>query len=368
MEQENCRTALFLTFIALSSLLILSNPALFTRVVAGSATTGTLHNAIGIHSNEDFTAANGVVSGSGTATDPFIMENWIINVQTSSVPVVFPSGTLIAGILIANTTAYVILRNVEVYSLIPEWFMNLNIVLSNTTNVSVESSRVWAGSTGVALLGARDSRVVSNEFFYLTQPVAIAGGLPVPTSIASGNSVSQNWIHDSRDTGVVLVAATDNLISDNWISNMEAWGGFIDRGSANNVFSGNHVSNSAVGIEAVDSSLNNTISQNSFNVTILGVGVGFGANGTIVSDNEIHSLKWGVNLIDVSGTRVSQNTVQASAIGINLLEATVGDTITGNVVTSHIGLFICGTEIGFNHIAPPPNDLRASDRPIERCG
>ena len=129
----------------------------------------------------------------------------------------------------------------------------------------------------------------------------------------------------------------------------------------------NRIINSTVGVEALYSSYNNTISGNFFDVKIEGIGIGFGSNGTLVRSNEVHSLQWGINLIEVSGSEVSRNHVQASDVGINLLRAATMNIITGNVVASHTGIFVCRTSIGSNSLAPPPNDLRASDRPIEHC-
>jgi parallel beta-helix repeat protein len=346
----------------------LSTSFLDVRSVAASSLPISIHNAIAIHSDTQFTVANGVASGSGSATDPYVIENWNVNVQASSVPAVFPGGTWIAGILVANTTAHVIIRNVQVYSYIQAWGQNLGIVLWNTTNVRVESSLVFNGNTGVLLQGAKDSTIVSNRFINLIEAVEIVGGYPFEDFVAARNVVSENTIDTATGVGVSLLDASDNLIVNNSISNVGfGWGAFIRRGSVRNVFSGNHINSSAVGIEVIESSLNNTVSDNFFDVQILGVGVGFGSNGTIVSNNEIHSMRWGINMIAVQKSTTSQNTIQSSEIGINLLRAATMNTITGNTVTAHIGIFVCGTEIGYNRIAPPPNDLRSSDQPIEHC-
>jgi predicted TIM-barrel fold metal-dependent hydrolase len=52
-----------------------------------------------IQNDYQFTAANGVVSGSGTVSDPYIIENWVIDASGSN------------GIDIQNTTTYFIVRN-----------------------------------------------------------------------------------------------------------------------------------------------------------------------------------------------------------------------------------------------------------------
>ena len=59
----------------------------------------TQHNAIYIDGDSDFTSANGVVSGSGIKSDPYIIENWSISASNAH------------GILIENTNAFFKIRN-----------------------------------------------------------------------------------------------------------------------------------------------------------------------------------------------------------------------------------------------------------------
>ncbi|OLD15022.1 MAG: hypothetical protein AUI97_00030 [Crenarchaeota archaeon 13_1_40CM_3_52_17] len=360
------RKGILLILLALSNLFLVSSLLSVRSVAAtGSESPLTSHHGIAIHSDKEFILANGVVSGSGTQADPYVIASWDIDVSADPVPVILSSGTLNAGIFIANTTAYVIVRNVQVHSSIPGWWMNVGIVLWNTTNVVVESSRVWNGNNGVVLVATSRSTIVQNEFFNQVEPVAIVGGFPLASSKASGNIIAQNTIHGGRAVGIEVFDASDNVITDNSIWNMSAWAAFFQWGANGNIFSGNHISSSAVGIEAVFSSINNTIVGNSFDVQILGVGVGFGSNGTIVTGNNIHSIQGGINLIEVTNSIVSGNTVQANGTGIKLLEGTTANRITGNLVIAHIGLFVCGTIIGLNRFAP--NDLKGSDLRMEFC-
>ena len=52
-----------------------------------------------IEGDDNFTAANGVVAGSGTAEDPYVIENWAIDASGAH------------GIHIKNTTSYFVVRN-----------------------------------------------------------------------------------------------------------------------------------------------------------------------------------------------------------------------------------------------------------------
>ncbi len=61
------------------------------------------YDPIYIDGNENFTPVNGVVAGSGTLEDPYVINNWDINAENAN------------GIEIRNTTAYFIIRNCHVH-------------------------------------------------------------------------------------------------------------------------------------------------------------------------------------------------------------------------------------------------------------
>src|SRR5437773_1133532 len=91
------RCVLVLGLLVVLSGIVLTGPA--TRAAAPSLTP---HNPILIQSDADFTAANGVVGGSGTPADPYRIEGWDIT----------PSGG--PGIAIRNTAAYFEVRDLRV--------------------------------------------------------------------------------------------------------------------------------------------------------------------------------------------------------------------------------------------------------------
>ena len=62
----------------------------------------TARSPIEIKGDLDFTSANGVSSGSGTGSDPYIIENWRISARSSN------------GISISQTTAHFVVRNCHI--------------------------------------------------------------------------------------------------------------------------------------------------------------------------------------------------------------------------------------------------------------
>ncbi|GAI38396.1 unnamed protein product, partial [marine sediment metagenome] len=77
-----------------------------------------------IISNENFIPANGVVDGSGTENNPYIIENYSINAENAH------------GIWIRNTTAYFIVRNCMIENGVDNYY---GIYLENVVNGRVES-------------------------------------------------------------------------------------------------------------------------------------------------------------------------------------------------------------------------------------
>jgi hypothetical protein len=81
---------------------------------------------IRIQNDYQFTAANGVVSGSGTVSDPYIIENWAIDASGAN------------GIDIQNTTAYFIVRNCLIEN--SAISMHGGIYLNNVVNGTIENN------------------------------------------------------------------------------------------------------------------------------------------------------------------------------------------------------------------------------------
>src|SRR5207249_9205604 len=70
-----------------------------------SPSSGQTHAPIFINGNNGFTANNGVTGGSGTSSDPYIIENWLITTSGS-------------GIEIDNTNAFFVITNVSIQGMV----------------------------------------------------------------------------------------------------------------------------------------------------------------------------------------------------------------------------------------------------------
>lgn len=125
----------------------------FVQVAEGTFTAPNLkpHSPIFIDGNADFGSEDGVSSGSGTKTDPFVIEGWeILPVETY-------------GIAVNNTDAYLVIRNVSVAassswspylrSALGESSGPVGISLDNASNVKIESSFMSGLQSGVRAKG-----------------------------------------------------------------------------------------------------------------------------------------------------------------------------------------------------------------------
>src|SRR5438309_12130228 len=109
------RPAIVMLFMTVATFAVALPPS----VKADSSSYPT-HEPIVINGDADFTSANGVTGGRGTASDLYIIEGWSISVCCRT-----------PGILIHVTSDYFVIRNVQVTSI--DWILySFNkIILAN---------------------------------------------------------------------------------------------------------------------------------------------------------------------------------------------------------------------------------------------
>ena len=148
MRTERFESALLSTLLIVS----LTAPAisLLQTTPASATPDGLIPRApILIVGNENFTPANGVVAGSGTENDPYIIENWDISAENAN------------GIWIKNTTAYFVIRNVHVHD---GWVnYKYGIYFENVMNGRAENARVENNTVGIGLLVSDNNLIYHNN-------------------------------------------------------------------------------------------------------------------------------------------------------------------------------------------------------------
>ncbi len=142
-------------------------------LMGGESNNGYLwwgnHSPIYIAGDNDFTAANGVISGSGSIGDPYVIAGWSIDAQNADY-----------GIYIDHTKSYFVIKNCVI-----ERARNAGIYLNSVENGRIEGCEFSINGIGIHLMNS--SRVTITE-----------------------NAIARNRY------GIVLDAnARDNLIYDN---------------------------------------------------------------------------------------------------------------------------------------------------------
>ena len=210
----------------------------------------TSHGSIRINSNADFTSANGVVSGSGTKDDPYIISGWDIDAQGAG-----------NAIYIGNTTSYFVVENCYLH------------------NASWQSWPYSAGA-GIMLYNATYGKIVNNTAYKNERGIFLYS--------SSGNIISNNTPSNNYQ-GVYLYSSSNNTILNN-VALGNSYGILLYYSSNNNTILNNNASNNNEGIYIWASNnsiiLNNTASNNNYDGIYLYVSISnILENNTLVGDD-----------------------------------------------------------------------------------
>lgn len=104
------------------------------------------HERIYIDGNKGFNIINGVVSGSGKSTDPYIIEDWDINASSGQ-----------NGIEIRNTDAYFIIRNCIIHS--KDGVGEFSVMLVKVENGTIKNITCNDFDSGIVFSEATHNRV-----------------------------------------------------------------------------------------------------------------------------------------------------------------------------------------------------------------
>ena len=306
----------------------------------------TSHSPIRINSNADFTAANGVVSGSGTKDDPYIISGWDIDAHGA--------GT---AIYIGNTTAYFVVENCVLnnasYNETP-YFTGAGITLYNVTNGVISNISSSNSKYGVYLYESSENIIEnSNLTFQVSDGILISHsnnntilndtcmynkyvGISLDMSIYNtilGNKISDNAYYD-----IYMYQSSNNKILNNKFSNTNA-GLYLDSSTNNNKIYDNEISNNFAGI-LIKYSSNNNISNNKFFDNLGGVSIGY-SDGNIITNNNISNNMVGISMTLAVNSTISGNNCSAEmGLGIYLNNSNDNLIYNNNCSDDYEGLYL----------------------------
>ena len=199
----------------------------------------TIHDSIEISGDSDFTAPNGVSSGSGTEGDPYIIEGWEID------------GTITGyGIKIDSTTKYCTIQNCELYG-----GTGAGIYLDDATNITINVCELYDNDIGIYLEQTHDN-LITNCTSYENE---ITG---VIIDNCNNITLTNNDYYNEYTNGIYMESSEDCLIYNNSINECGSNGIYINSGSSQITISNNYITNSSTNGIYIDASNNITIIEN----------------------------------------------------------------------------------------------------------
>ncbi len=173
----------------------------FTVAMPTDVAAGSIHDPILIKGNQSFTAANGVVGGSGTSEDPYVVEGWQI----------YPTATTGPAIHIIGTTAHFVIRDVLIQgsSMWPDG--PIGVYLEHSDNFEIDSVYVSNCSIGIVAYKARDS-VVEGCLVH-------DNGMGIRLTYSRNVTVVGNTVYSGIFDGICVATSEDCVVTGNQMTN-----------------------------------------------------------------------------------------------------------------------------------------------------
>ena len=245
------------------------------------------------------------LSGDGTLTSPYIIENFVINASTRH------------GISIHSTNAYLIIKNCTIESCFCCCDYN-GINIDNASNIHISNNLLSNTQNGIRLFNSSNNNALS------------------------GNTANNNY------KGISLSHSSNfNTLSGNTANN-NSWGIELFS-SINNTLSRNTAKNNNYGIDVNHWSNNNTLSRNSANSNSVGISLTHSHTNTI-SGNIVNNNIIGIDLYFSSNNALFGNTAKNNEYGIDMSHWSNNNTLSGNTVNNNYRGISLGHSADYNTI------------------
>ena len=288
--------------------------------VPETASAYTVRAPIYIDGDDDFTPLNGVTGGSGTPSDPYIIEGWDIEAGEED------------GIAVLNANSHFVIRNVYVHD--ATTIINTTIFIMYASNATVKDSVFErCRSSGIAVAESPSAVVENNTIAECRTAVWLwySNGVTVSSNRISNCTYGTYSFHSNSSTisSNAILNCTENAVIFEGAENSTAVGNFIRDSeygiqlteSADCDIEGNSLVNHSYGINAESSKWTN-VSNNDIAACSDGIRI-YESEWGVISGNRIG---WpggkGIFLHSSSNITTSDNAVGCSSDGVHLLSCT----------------------------------------------
>lgn len=256
----------------------------------------TPHDPIWIWRNGSFTEKNGVVSGSGSQDDPYIIEGWEIDATDSRY-----------GIYIAHIDKYFIIRNCKVYGA-----DEVGIHLDQVRNGKIENCEILDNAEGL-LLKHSSNNVLEANISKDNRGSEILYGNGISLRDSHENTLVDNAT-EGNEFGIVLLGSTRNVLKNNVVVRSDVTGILLQDSSNDNLLKGNLAEKNNYGIVLFNSSNDNTLKSNTARQnSSAGIGLNNSSNNNLLRDNRVVANKYGIRLYAGSSeNRLENNTANGN--------------------------------------------------------
>ena len=229
-------------------------------------------------------------SGSGTWSDPYVIENVTVNGENSGSP-----------ILIENSNGYFRIKHSTFYNsgsgIFPIYEGGIKLV--NVTKGIIINNIAFDNQIGILLYNSENNTILENIAYSNTH-------LGISLEKSNNNYLSENNVtHNKR--GIYLYISHNNTLSGN-IANNNTYSGIILGESNNNLVWGNNIS---------------------YNIDGSGISLS-GSNENIVSLNNIENNSYGISLYLCNKNNISENTATNNKGGGIRLSGSENNILSGN--------------------------------------
>jgi parallel beta-helix repeat protein len=298
------------------AMLCLIVPTLSVNLVLTNASTLQPHQPILINGDTGFVLSNGVVQGSGSFQDPYVISGWDIN------------SSLANGIDVRNTNAAFVIRNVSIHSRTSAY---IGVRLDHTDHATLANSTIHGNSDGVQAVYSNNTIIDGNDVSSNS-----AAGIEVG-DISVNATITRNLA--SGETNGIIFSASFNVTVANNVADNDRWGitdGSCFYGCPPGVIKNNQLSLDVTAVYvgyAIALVENNTITNSMQGANLYsGIGVDVYMARATISDNFFIDNSMAIEFdFESSGSTVVGNDISGGFIGIYSDQNSCCSTITRNV-------------------------------------